>query len=49
MGRERMRRKFFDCAAAARRPVGRERLEQIYETIFRLEELEDVGALFALL
>lgn len=43
------RRKFFDCAARAGRPYPPERLEALYAAILRLEELEDVNELFALL
>ncbi len=46
MGAERLREKFFDCAALARRPYGPGKLEDLYETIFRLEELPDVNQLF---
>lgn len=42
-----MRRKFFDCAARAKRPYGLERLEKLYGTILRLEELDDVNELFS--
>ena len=46
MGRARLREKFFGCAALARRPYEPGRLEDLYETIFRLEELSDVNQLF---
>lgn len=44
-----MRRKFFDCAARARRPYDPERLESLYGAILRLDELDDVNTLFSLL
>ena len=44
-----MRHKFFDCAARARRPYSPERLEELYASILRLEELDDVNTLFSLL
>lgn len=49
MSSQDMRRKFFDCAARARRPYSPERLEELYGTILRLEELDDVNTLFSLL
>lgn len=49
MGEGQMWRKFCDCAAQAKRPYSPNRLEQLYETIFRLDELEDMDQLFALL
>lgn len=41
------RAKFFDCAARAKCPYEADRLQVIYDTIFRLEELDDVNTLFS--
>jgi len=49
MSAQDMCRKFFDCAARARRSYSPERLEELYCTILRLEELDDVNTLFSLL
>ncbi len=46
MAREQLRRKFNDCAAQAVRPVN---AEAILERVMRLEALDDVGELAALL